>query len=158
MLIIAYDDEKTWFRYHPLLGSLLQQLLASTVEASRVHEIQKRASRWFADNGLFEDAVRYASNAGDLVFAIALVGRIRHSCLASDEWSLLERLLNLFGREVVENNLPLKLLECWLDLNHRYKLDALYEHLGRAAKVHRMMWWQPQIWSCAVFARLRSKI
>ncbi|CAB3793770.1 HTH-type transcriptional regulator MalT [Paraburkholderia caffeinitolerans] len=62
------DDASPWYRFHPLFGEFLARRLAQQGEAS-VEALHRRASGWFADHGLLVEAVRHASQGGDLDFA-----------------------------------------------------------------------------------------
>jgi LuxR family maltose regulon positive regulatory protein len=62
------DDHSPWYRFHPLFGEFLAQRLAQQGEAT-VHALHRRAGRWFAEHGLLVEAVRHASQGGDLDFA-----------------------------------------------------------------------------------------
>ena len=61
MFLVALDARGEWYRYHHLFGELLQLELGR--EAARV--LRRRAAAWCRVHGLIEDAVEYASAAGD---------------------------------------------------------------------------------------------
>ncbi len=75
LFIIPLDNERRWYRYHHLFADLLRQRLlqSSTSTSEHVHELHRRASVWYADNGLPADAIRHALAAEDFALASGLV-------------------------------------------------------------------------------------
>ena len=68
------DDRKPWFRFHPLFAEFLTSRLARRGAVS-IDELHRRASKWFANAGLVIEAVRHASQSGDLASAVAILQR-----------------------------------------------------------------------------------
>jgi LuxR family maltose regulon positive regulatory protein len=64
LLLTPLDQERQWYRYHPLLAEYLRQRLEAQ-SGDKIPELQRRASRWFAANEMWADAVQYAIWAGD---------------------------------------------------------------------------------------------
>lgn len=58
LFIIPLDQSRTWYRYHRLFAELLRQRLqvTETISESALH---RSASRWFADEGLFAEAIQH---------------------------------------------------------------------------------------------------
>ncbi len=69
LFVIPLDDERSWFRFHPLFTDYLRIL----VEKNDYFNINKKAAEWFAKNNLMEEAVRYALASQDLEFAGEIV-------------------------------------------------------------------------------------
>lgn len=72
LFIIPLDNKRRWYRYHHLFADLLQQRLHQT-HGDRFHELHKRASEWFKQNGFGEDAIEHALMAEDFNQASRLV-------------------------------------------------------------------------------------
>ena len=68
------DDRSPWYRFHPLFGEFLATRL-SRLGREAVDELHRKASQWFADNGLLSEAVRHATLANDLQFAVEAIER-----------------------------------------------------------------------------------
>jgi LuxR family transcriptional regulator, maltose regulon positive regulatory protein len=66
------DGEGEWLRYHHLFGQLLKREL-NTRSSQLVPLLHRRASAWFAANGLPEEAIRHAAAARDGKLAAALL-------------------------------------------------------------------------------------
>jgi LuxR family transcriptional regulator, maltose regulon positive regulatory protein len=64
LFVVALDDERCWYRYHHLFADALRARLAAR-QADRVAALHAAASRWLAQNGLLDDAVRHAIASGD---------------------------------------------------------------------------------------------
>ena len=133
--IVPLDDEGNWYRFHHLFNELLRRRLDETTSQSRIREIHQRAANWLAENRYVEEAIQHSLAAENVTFAIELVDRFRHQRMADDEWPRLERWLKLFDPEIIEQCVPLTILECWLDLSHRYELANLFERLPTARQL-----------------------
>ncbi|MES2257028.1 MAG: LuxR C-terminal-related transcriptional regulator [Pseudomonadota bacterium] len=71
MARVESDDGQPWYRFHPLFGEFLSRRLAQRDgHASALH---RRASLWFASQGLLLDALRHASLGGHIELAVELL-------------------------------------------------------------------------------------
>jgi LuxR family maltose regulon positive regulatory protein len=74
LFVVPLDDRRRWYRYHHLFADMLHaHLLQERPET--IPELHSRASRWYADAGQPEEAVRHALAAGDPERAADLVER-----------------------------------------------------------------------------------
>jgi LuxR family maltose regulon positive regulatory protein len=62
--VVSLDPQRTWFRYHRLLGDFLRLELRRR-SADQVPDLHRRAARWLADHGKAVEAVRHMLAAGD---------------------------------------------------------------------------------------------
>lgn len=72
LFLMPLDDERKWFRYHPLFADLLRKQL------TRLHpdlpvQLHHRASEWFEREGLTAEAIEHAFAAQDLQRAARLI-------------------------------------------------------------------------------------
>lgn len=72
LFLIPLDNERRWYRYHHLFADLLQDLQHSHREEKK-SELHRRASRWFAQTGMFNDAIRHALAGEDYATAVDLL-------------------------------------------------------------------------------------
>jgi LuxR family maltose regulon positive regulatory protein len=72
LFVVALDDERRWYRYHHLFADALRARLAAR-HGDRVAGLHAAASRWLAENGVLDDAVRHAVAGGDWEHAADLV-------------------------------------------------------------------------------------
>ena len=80
LFVIPLDDERRWYRYHHLFADLLAQRLR-TQQGDLVNDLHGRASRWFAQNDLKNEAVDHALVAQDYARAVQLIEEI-----AATDW------------------------------------------------------------------------
>ncbi len=64
LFIVPLDDKRHWYRYHHLFASVLAAH-AQREQPALIPLLHKRASAWYADNGLPADAIRHTLAAGD---------------------------------------------------------------------------------------------
>lgn len=64
LFIMALDDQREWFRYHPLFADVLRDDLARQAP-DEVPALHHRAARWYLDQGLPDLAMRHALAGAD---------------------------------------------------------------------------------------------
>jgi len=64
LFIMPLDQERRWYRYHPLFADLLRERLQAA-QSAQIPLLHQRASRWFAANGMKMEAVSHAFAAKD---------------------------------------------------------------------------------------------
>lgn len=64
LFLLPMDDEQRWYRYHPLFAEFLRRRLREGCPA-QFELLNRKASDWFADNGLYVEAFNHALSAGD---------------------------------------------------------------------------------------------
>lgn len=64
LFMIALDEGRQWFRYHPIFSSFLRYQLDQT-KREEISELHRRASSWYAGYGDLEAAIKHALWAGD---------------------------------------------------------------------------------------------
>ncbi len=75
LFLVPLDDEGQWYRYHQLFAEVLQHRLRQS-QPDRLPVLHRQASVWYAENGLFGDAIRHALLAADFVRAADLIEQI----------------------------------------------------------------------------------
>ena len=132
LFCVALDGQSEWFRFHHLFADLLQKQLEEKRGSEEISRLHETASHWFAENGHIEEAIKHALAGGSVKAAVDIVGSARQGLMNRDQWLLLERWLNLFSHEVIQQYPHLVVLRCWLDLYYWYRLDYLVKDLDRA--------------------------
>ena len=74
LFVVPLDEHRRWFRYHHLFAEVLRAHLHQE-RPDDVADLHQRASRWFAQEGPVEEAVRHALAAGDPTTAADLAER-----------------------------------------------------------------------------------
>jgi LuxR family transcriptional regulator, maltose regulon positive regulatory protein len=72
LFISPLDDQRQWYRYHPLFAEVLQARLLDK-QPDQVFSLHQRASEWYEHNGSAVDSIRHALAAKDYERAATLV-------------------------------------------------------------------------------------
>jgi LuxR family transcriptional regulator, maltose regulon positive regulatory protein len=126
----ALDDRGQWYRYHHLFQDFLRQHLGKRHSVQEIAALHRRASAWYADNGLVEEALPQALAAGDADRAAALVEAQVHPLLNRALWRTLQEWMGMLPDEVAAQRPALLLARCWL-LGIRFEWAAIPPLLGQ---------------------------
>jgi LuxR family maltose regulon positive regulatory protein len=72
MFLVPLDNERQWYRYHPLFASLLTNRLWQNYP-EHITELNKRAANWLSQNGYQDEAIPYALASGDSEMSVQLI-------------------------------------------------------------------------------------
>jgi len=75
VFVIALDDERRWYRYHYLFADALRQRQSGHTSIPDVSVLHRRASSWFEQQGLLEEAIGHALAGGCHEWAADLIQR-----------------------------------------------------------------------------------
>jgi LuxR family maltose regulon positive regulatory protein len=119
LFLIPLDEERHWYRYHHLfadvLRSRLQQASASPAEGlAAPAELHHRATVWFEQAGLIDEAIRHALAASDVERAAALVEQNSLIMLQQSEVLLIRAWLEQLPAELVQTRPRLILAHGWV--------------------------------------------
>jgi LuxR family transcriptional regulator, maltose regulon positive regulatory protein len=125
--VVSLDPERTWFRYHHLLGDFLRLELRRTwpEEAPALHS---RAAGWFAQHGQVADAIRHRQAAGEWSDAARLLADHSFSLTLDGQAQTIQALLRAFPRGAAADDPELALVRAADDLLHG-DLDEATAHL-----------------------------
>jgi LuxR family transcriptional regulator, maltose regulon positive regulatory protein len=127
-LVVPLDRHGRWFRYHALFADLLRSQLASRGDAAW-REQHRRAARWFAEQGLADDALEHAIRAGDWDTLRAVLADHWRWLRVSGSGALVDRALEAVPTDVFEQMPYLQLIaaaRCY-DHDDATRADALLE-------------------------------
>jgi LuxR family maltose regulon positive regulatory protein len=79
LFITPLDDNEMWYHYHPLFAEFLR----ANLDESTMQDCQRKAAKWYAEQGLIQDAMRNALAAADYPLMAALLTRTYKTFLAS---------------------------------------------------------------------------
>lgn len=65
LFLVPLDDERRWYRYHHLFGSMLRERLLQGAPPAEVARLRKRAGAWYQEQGLIAEAVQQLLTAED---------------------------------------------------------------------------------------------
>lgn len=123
-LIVPLDDQREWYRLHPLLSDYLKDQLKQH-NPRLASSCNARASHWFEAQGDILSAVRHAASAGDIDRAVRLIER-------TGGWELIlfggAGLMRALLAEIPANRLRayprVELFRAFLDAKEGTMLDA----------------------------------
>ncbi len=113
LFVIPLDTRHHWFRYHHLFQTLLQHRLHRLYSPDDITALHIRASAWFAEHGLIEEALHHAVAIDDFAAVGRLICRHRHQVAGQGQWHRIIRWLALLPTHVVEGDPELLLLNAW---------------------------------------------
>ena len=113
LFVVPLDDQHQWFHYHHLFQQILKHQLKRRCSSEYIEALHKRASAWFSENGLIEEALHHALEGGDSADAVQIVAQHRHELMNQEQWHRLRRLLSLISRDAYEKNPDLLIVESW---------------------------------------------
>ena len=95
LFIIPLDSRREWYRYHHLFQELLQQRAAAEMGVDQVANLHRRASAWFEEHGLIDEALSHALAAGDLDLAARQMSAGLRDVINHEDRPTLERWLGM---------------------------------------------------------------
>ena len=95
--------------------------------------LHARASAWFVEHGLVEEALDHALAAGDVAGAAQIVEQNRRVVLVDDKWYVLDKWLDRLPAEIKQQRAELLLAQAWV-LFHRLDFQHLPPILERGRK------------------------
>jgi ATP/maltotriose-dependent transcriptional regulator MalT len=98
IFVTSLDAERQWFEYHGLFRTLLQHKLHKTHEPAEIDVLQRRASAWYEQHDLGENAFAHAKDLDDQAVAVTLAACHRPQLSARKEFQPPARLRGLFAR------------------------------------------------------------
>ncbi|MFV2089800.1 MAG: LuxR C-terminal-related transcriptional regulator [Pseudomonadales bacterium] len=129
---IALDSRQEWFRYHHLFQAMLKEQALSDLGRDETRDIHARASRWFEDNDLLEEAISQLVQADMMTEAAALIVRHRNKIMNTEQWHRLAIWLRLLPSKLISKTPELLLLQARF-LRTRGDREESLQVLERAA-------------------------
>jgi LuxR family maltose regulon positive regulatory protein len=112
LFIIPLDDQRQWYRYHPLFSDLLRQRLQQTC-SDQVAKLHLSASQWYEQAGLTDPAVRHALAAPAFDRAATLVEQVAPDMIQRSELTRLLTWLDALPEKEVQARPRLALYYAW---------------------------------------------
>lgn len=142
LFVVALDARHEFYRFHHLFQQFLASRLRERYAAEEIAGLHRRASVWFADHGLIEEALDHALEAGATMAAAQLVARHRHALYNHEQFARLARWLRLLPASVKEHTPELLLAEAriatmnWRNTEASVFLDRAERELTRRPQTH----------------------
>jgi len=112
LFIVPLDEERRWYRYHELFADLLRQRLRQT-EPGSIPTLHRRASAWYEQKGLADEAIDHALRGDDFERAARLIAERADVMWQHGEHARLRRSLLALPEESVFSRPHLCILRAW---------------------------------------------
>jgi LuxR family maltose regulon positive regulatory protein len=112
VFVFALGQERRWYRYHHLFAEVLRHHLRRR-RPEAVPELHRRASRWYEQSGILDEAIKHAVSAGDAERAAELVEEAAGGALARGEVTLLLGWMGALPEELVSSRPGLCIPYAW---------------------------------------------
>jgi LuxR family transcriptional regulator, maltose regulon positive regulatory protein len=100
--VVSLDPERTWFRYHHLLGDFLRLELRRT-RPEEVPALHRRAAGWFIRHGQVVEAIRHTQAAGDWPDAARLLADHSFSLTLDGQAQTIQALVRAFPQGAADD-------------------------------------------------------
>ena len=136
--VVALDSRREWYRYHHLFAELLRNELTRSTPAL-VPELHRRASAWYREAGVIDEAIEHATAGGDFAQAIELITGHWYEFLQRGRQETVAAWIDRLPPETVDTDADLCLTKAWLGVNtgRLDEVDRWIEAAGRTAANRR---------------------
>jgi LuxR family maltose regulon positive regulatory protein len=124
LFVTVLDEEGCWYRYHYLFVEMLRSRLLHLYGEAEVAQLHQRAGKWFAAEGLVEEAVLHFLAGGAAALAARTVTEKIHHALNGENWPLMEHWLRLLPDTTVQTD-PALLLAHAICVSFRFASDSI---------------------------------
>ncbi|MBW2713894.1 MAG: AAA family ATPase [Deltaproteobacteria bacterium] len=112
LLLIPLDDEGHWYRLHHLFSAALRRLLAARAPAEKA-ALHRRATVWFTDQGLIQEAIEHALQSEDQELLADLTQHVYPSYVQQGEYQTLARCLGALDPSIIDERPLLLMAGAW---------------------------------------------
>ena len=114
LFLVPLDARQGWFRFHHLFHRLLQQRLRERLCQEDLALLHRRASAWYAEQGLLEEALEHALAGGDTTGATRIVEAHFLRAFEQEQWIQLDRWMRLLPEEQIQGSPVLLIARAWI--------------------------------------------
>ncbi|MEA3335178.1 MAG: LuxR C-terminal-related transcriptional regulator [Chloroflexota bacterium] len=132
LFLVSLDNEGNWYRYHHLFRDLMRHRLRQTCSKAEIAACHLRASEWFEKEGLLDEAIIHAVEAGDAQRAAQLVEAHINDALNQEDWRHLQRWLEFLPEPLLQR--PMLLVAQASLQQFQYKVAAMIPLLEAAER------------------------
>lgn len=113
LFVISLDHIREWYRYHKLFSDLLRYRLRQNDPVTFI-VLNRAASRWFEEQDLVEEAVKYALIGEDFDKAAELIEKSGMALLGQSRLTALQHWINALPEKTVQEHPYLSVLLVWV--------------------------------------------
>ena len=104
---VTLDQDGEWIRYHHLIQELLQRQLLAQQSEGEIADLHRRASAWFEEHELFEEAIGHELKGGRPGDAGQIIVRHRFELTGTEQWLRLIAWLKLLPEGAIDSDAEL---------------------------------------------------
>ena len=119
VFLIALDDERRWYRYHYLFADALRQRQRDPALIPDVSVLHRRASSWFEQQDLLEEAIGHALAGGCYDRAAELIGRAARALASRGETQTISTWLRALPEATLRTRPQLCIMYAWFLVDMR---------------------------------------
>ena len=101
LFVFSIDDERNWYRFHPLFRELLHKKLLKEKTDTEIAQLHLAASEWFDQNGYFAQSIDHAILSNDEEHAVRLFTKFLYREMALENWAIIDKSLQKFQIETL---------------------------------------------------------
>jgi LuxR family maltose regulon positive regulatory protein len=116
LFIINLDDQGEWNRYHHLFADLLQARFLKRYSKDEIAGFNQRASRWYLDAGMIQEAIDHALKAEDYQQVECLIEKIALPMILQANIKTVEKWLLAIPHSFVNQSRGILIAFSWLNL------------------------------------------
>ena len=128
LFIVPLDNERQWYRYHRLFSDLLKKRLCETAP-DKLPELHHRASVWYEQQGLMDEAIDHALTVKDFDRAIALIEANVEATLMRSEVTVFLNWMEKLPKEQVHDHPLLDFYHAFASLMSGRSYDVVEQYL-----------------------------
>jgi len=114
LFVVPWESRQEWYRLHHLIKQVLEQRLQARISPEELAALHRRASAWYAVQGLVDEALQHALAAGDMSGAARLVEAQVVPAYEQEQWKQLERWMHLLSEEQIQSSPFLLVARVWI--------------------------------------------
>jgi LuxR family maltose regulon positive regulatory protein len=136
LFLSRVDDQGDWYRYHALFQQLLQHELLARYGPGEVARLHRKASQWFAQHGMIDEALRHTLSIQEYETASSFIEGQMQKALNEQRWRDLQRWLKHMPDAIVQER-PALLIAQAVVHSIQHRLRAVPPLLRRATELLR---------------------
>jgi LuxR family maltose regulon positive regulatory protein len=113
LFLISLDNRQEWYRLHQLFRELLQRRLVAELGQEAMDDLHNRAARWYALNGLLDQAIHHAFEGKNPMLAGEFMQQGLCDVLNRTDRPVLERWIRMLPEELVNERPELLVMRAW---------------------------------------------
>ncbi len=115
LFLVSLDEEQRWYRFHRLFADLLRNR-QSRLYQDQTAELHRRASHWYAEAGLANEAIQHALAAADYPLAVSWLEQHATEMLLQGYIKTVEGWLSAIPPELRAQSVRTNLALAWMYL------------------------------------------